>query len=747
MNRKKLLRKIYWISGFLSFFILVYLGSIIFLNPSSVGSPDFGRFINIWALIWTVNFLIVVLLAFILARNLIKLFFEYQANRSGSRIKAKLVASHIVVSLFPALIMSALALGLINETLDRWFRSPSRQLLQSAGQIEHNYYQIHRQLMLAKVEQAVREYRSAGSLRQVRLSDRQQGGLQGVLLLDSQGEIKAQSGEWVIPQDEEAARHAVASGFSVLLREEGYYDPHQSSPSNQGLDGSATYDYGFAGLPLRAADGSLEGALMARFIQPQSTQFFRIGVQEAFQALGTIEDDERSLRLAYFSVLGLSTVAVIFGFVWLATYIGRRLTAPIEALATGSQELAGGNLDHRVEVDTVDELAVLVDSFNRMAEEIRHSRQQLERANEDLRASNVQLDERRRFIETILHNIATGVISLDPQGVVQAVNEAALKMFQVRREEALQRPIREIADEAFYNEFLELKKRAHLYGAYRKELSLSPGGRQMHIAATITLSRSASGPDTQYLIVLDDLTELIQAEKFAAWQEVARRLAHEFKNPLTPIQLSAQRVQKRFLKLASKPLISPQEVEEFGDILSDAMRIIVSEAEILKSLVSEFSRFARLPACKPRPVAINELIERTLTLYDGGLQGIAIHKDFDPELDQLQADPDQMQRVFVNLIDNSLDALADSNGEGALTLRTRVNTARQSARLEVRDTGTGIAPEDYETLFLPYFSTKKKGTGLGLAIVRQIISEHHGSIRAEPNQPRGTSFIIELPLG
>ncbi|MEE8585078.1 MAG: HAMP domain-containing protein, partial [Acidobacteriota bacterium] len=360
MNRKRLLRKIYWISGLLSFFILVYLGSIIFLNPSSVGSPHFGRFINIWALIWTVNFLIVVLLAFILARNLIKLFFEYQAKRSGSRIKAKLVASHIVVSLFPALIMSALALGLINGTLDRWFRSPSRQLLQSAGQIELNYYQIHRQLMLAKVQEAAREYRSAGSLRNIQLSDRQQGGLQGVLLLDSEGEITAQSGEWVIPQDEEAARQAIASGFEALQQEEGYYDHRQSGPSNQGLEGSATYDYGFAGVPLRSADGDLQGVLMARFIQPQSAQFFRIGVQEAFQALGTIEDDERSLRLAYFSVLGLSTVVVVFGFVWLATYIGRRLTAPIEALATGSQELAGGNLDYRVEVEAVDELAVLV---------------------------------------------------------------------------------------------------------------------------------------------------------------------------------------------------------------------------------------------------------------------------------------------------------------------------------------------------------------------------------------------------
>lgn len=747
MKRKKLIKKIYWISGFLSFFILVYLGSIIFLNPSSVGSPHFGRYINIWALIWTVNFLIVVLLAFILARNLIKLFFEYQANRSGSRIKAKLVASHIVVSLFPALIMSALALGLINGTLDRWFRSPQRQLLQSAGQIERNYYQVHRQLMLARVQEALGAYRQSGSLDAVRLSDREGGGLQGVVLLDQEGKVAVQSGEWIIPQDEESARQALQKGFEALQQQEGYYEYHQSDPSSRGLEGSATYDYGFAALPLRAADGSLQGALAARFIQPQSTRFFRVGVEEAFQALGTIEDDERTLRLAYFSVLGLSTVAVVFGFVWLATYIGRRITAPIEALATGSQELAGGNLDHRVEVEAVDELAVLVDSFNRMAEEIRQSRRKLEQANDELRASNTQLDERRRLIETILQNIAAGVISVDPDGVVQAANEAALKMFQADREKALPRPLRELADEAFYNEFLELKKRAHLYGAYRRELSLSPGGRQLHIAATISLSRSASGQGAQYLIVLDDLTELIRSEKFAAWQEVARRLAHEFKNPLTPIQLSAERVQKRFRKLASRPLRSPQEVEEFGRILDDAMQIIVAEAEILKSLVGEFSRFARLPSCNPRPVALHDLIERTLTLYDGGLKGISIHKDFDPQLDRLQADPDQMQRVLVNLIDNSLDALADSNGRGSLTLRTKVNPGGRSLRLEVRDTGSGIAPEDYETLFLPYFSTKKKGTGLGLAIVHQIISEHHGSIRAEPNQPHGTSFIIELPMG
>jgi PAS domain S-box-containing protein len=398
-----------------------------------------------------------------------------------------------------------------------------------------------------------------------------------------------------------------------------------------------------------------------------------------------------------------------------------------------------------VDVSAVDELGILVDSFNQMAEEIKQSRRRLEKANDELTETNVRLNERRRYTETILHNIATGVISMDESCVVRAINEAAIKMLQVTREKLLNRPLQEVMDPQLYEELVTIKKRSRLYGTYRKEVTFKQGDRQLNVATTITSNPDPLQQESEYLIVLDDLTELIKAEKFAAWQEVARRLAHEIKNPLTPIQLSAERVEKRFGKLIESS--SPDsEVQEFRRVLVDSMRIIVAEAEMLKELVEEFSRFARLPVCKPEKVGLHQLIEQTLTLYDGGLEKVDIRKIFDPKIEQVRVDPQQMQRAFVNLINNSLDALSEDSADPSILIRTHFNDGRESITIEFQDNGIGITPEDYENLFLPYFSTKKKGTGLGLVIVRQIVSEHNGFVRAEPNQPQGTRLIVELPV-
>ena len=745
--RKRLVRKICWVSGFLGVFTVIYLGSAIFLHPSSVGNPAFGRYINIWAIIWTTSFLIVFVLAFVLARDLIKLFFEYQAKRAGSRIKAKLVGSHIVVALFPALIMSFLALGLINTTLDQWFKSPSRQLLDSARQLEGNYYSMQRELALQSAREAARSVDlSSPALDSVSLPQRPAEGSQGLIVVDEDGQLLLEKGDWTRPQTRQAALAEARAGLKTLAAEGAFFQRHRSAQTDAGLNGSTTFDYGFAAAPVLGPRGEFEGAVFVRFLLGESSEFHLIGVEEAFAALGVVTGNENAFRVAYFSVISLSTLAVVFGFVWMANYIARRITAPIEALAQGSRELAEGNLGHRVEVDAIDELGVLVDSFNRMAHQIRESRRDLEKANAGLRASNTQLDERRRYIETVLHNIATGVVSIDEGDVVQSVNDAALKMFGIDRERVLHRPVREFSDQHFHQEYLKLKRRAQLYGTYRKELSVKPAGRQLRIAATITRSPDDE-TSRQYLVVLDDISELIQAEKFAAWQEVARRLAHEIKNPLTPIQLSAERVRKRFQRIAQSEGADPREVERFGEVLQDAMEIIVDEARILKRLVHEFSRFARMPACKLQPVGLHELIDRTLKLYDSGLEGVVIRRDFDRSLAEVAVDPDLMQRAFINLIDNSLDALAERNGDRLLDIRTRLHASRRSVGITFSDNGCGIEPEDYENLFLPYFSTKQKGTGLGLAIVRQIVSEHNGSIRAQPNTPHGTSFVMNLPLG
>jgi two-component system nitrogen regulation sensor histidine kinase NtrY len=469
-------------------------------------------------------------------------------------------------------------------------------------------------------------------------------------------------------------------------------------------------------------------------------------VTEASEVYAGLKGTLASLRVHYFSILALTTLTVEFGFVWLGSYIAKKLTIPLEALAEGSRELAEGNLSHRVSVKAVDELGILVRSFNRMAEQLKESREELEKANSQLMNTNVRLDERRQYIETILQNIATGVLTVDESEMIRTVNEAALKMLQTTRREILDREMRKVTDPRLYSEFTAMKKRARLYGTARQQITIERNESRLFVAATVTANPISRADEVEYLIVLDDLTELIRAEKFAVWQEVARRLAHEIKNPLTPIQLSAERIKKRFIRLTAGR-VDAKELEEFGDVLEETTRIIVTESLMLKNLLAEFSRFARLPMCKPVEVNLHELIENTLSLYDGRLRAVRLEKEFDHRIGDVRLDPEQMQRVLVNLIDNSMAALVEVDGDRYIEIKTAYNEARGSVRVEISDSGVGIAAEDYEHLFLPHFSTKREGSGLGLAIVRQIVSEHNGFVRAEPNIPEGTRFIIEFPVG
>ncbi len=561
--------------------------------------------------------------------------------------------------------------------------------------------------------------------------------LKGWLVYDSRGNRRQSAGEW-------GDRAPSSEVVREVLAGSEFYRVWTNQQPDRIVPGATRLDRGLVGVPILAGT-RVSGAVFARFELPESVLFHTMRVEDAVAKYRDTKSRVQDFETNYFATLAFTTLAIVFGFVWLGNYIAKRITVPLEAVAEASRRLAGGDFDHRVEVKGVDELGILIDSFNRMAEHLRHSRQALERVNDELRTANVRLEERRAYIETVLQNIATGVVTVDESDVIRTVNEAAAKILRTRREELLNQPLTKAADPEFYVRFQKMKARARLYGSYRSELTFGQNERQLHIAATVTRNSLPGPAGEEYLVVLDDLTEFIDAEKFAAWQEVARRLAHEIKNPLTPIQLSAERLKKRFERIPPQ-LVAMGELKDFSSVLDDAVRIIVAESEMLKSLVQEFSKFARLPICKPAEVDLHELIDRTLSLYEGALGAVTLCRDFDPQIKTMRLDPEQIQRVFVNLADNALDALGECDSPRILTISTRLNPSRNVVRIEVQDNGTGIAPADYEQLFLPYFSTKKKGTGLGLAIVRQIITEHNGAIRAEPNSPRGTKIVIELPV-
>ncbi len=714
----------------LAIFVSVFLLTIIFLNPTSVGSADFVSNINLWAGIWAVNFLLFLTLTFLLARDLIKLFFEYQAGHPGSRLKSKLITTFIIFSMFPALIMSFLAIGLINRNLRLWLTSPSEQLFTSSDLIVDGFYRQNRTRALLAARLVAADSGAWATLSESEWNSLlSESGVQAVWIAEIGGEILLQRGESL------AAPSEVGEALSSLAGLREFYSRRRLNDVDR-----ADEDLVLAGVVL---EGQPDPRVMVAEMVMPSVEFHAIQVEEARRKSEELKSSVRQIEINYFFILISTTLAVIFGFVWLGTYIARKLTVPLEALAEGAGALAQGDFEHRVEVNAADELGILVDAFNRMAEEIKQSRHQLEQANEELQETNRRLDERRRYTETILQNIATGVLTVDEDDRIRTVNRAALSMLEEHPGQVLDRALSEVGAPELQAEFQKMKERVRLYGTYRQDITFQRGGRQYYIAATAT-ANPAPQQTPEYLIVLDDLTELIRAQKFAAWQEVARRLAHEIKNPLTPIQLSAERIKRRFAKLDGG---SSPEMKKFGKVLDEAVRIIQAESELLKTLLLEFSRFARLPISKPVDTDLHQLIDQTLSLFDGAFESVELEKNFDGRIEDVKLDREQMRRVFVNLIDNSLDALSGCNGQRRLVIATKLNQDREAVTIELSDNGTGIAAEDYENLFLPYFSTKKKGSGLGLAIVRQIITEHNGFIRARPNQPQGMTFTIDIPLG
>jgi two-component system, NtrC family, nitrogen regulation sensor histidine kinase NtrY len=736
MKRVESKRRIYFISALLGFFVLAYLISILFLNPSSVGNTRFVWKLNLWAVVWAMNFIVILVLLFILARDLIKLFFEYHSNRPGSRIKSKLVLTLVIFSLFPALIMLSLAFGLINRNLRLWFSSPAEQLLDSSRLIADRYYQQGERFAISSARGLAQD--AALGMPASELERRTlERGFAGVILFAPGGAVTHRSRDWSEPWPEPELVNRVIAG-------EPYYEVRRNLEPEVVFPGATKVDKGTVGVSV-AWPGGATGALFLGFLIPESVGFHELQIADAVTKYQDVKGGIGDFEANYLAILAFSSLSIVFGFVWLGSYIARRLTGPLEALAEGSRELAAGNLDYRVGVKAVDELGILVDSFNGMADEIKESRLELEKANRELQNTNAQLEERRAYIETVLQNIATGVVSIDESDTIRTVNQAAIEMLATTREQLLRRSLREVMEPRLYHDFLRMRKRARLYGTYRSELTFNREGRELRVAATMTANPLPDAAREEYLVVLDDLTELIRTEKFAAWQEVARRLAHEIKNPLTPIQLSAERVKKRFEKMPEE-IRRQKEIQDFGQVVSEATRMIVQESEILKSMVQEFSRFARLPICRPREIELHTLIDQAFSRYDGALRSVNVCKQFDPRIGPVRVDPEQMQRVFVNLIDNSLDAMAECTGERSLSVSTRLNESRCTVSIQLADNGTGIEPGDYEHLFLPYFSTKKRGTGLGLAIVRQIITEHNGFIRAEPNVPRGTRIVVELPI-
>jgi PAS domain S-box-containing protein len=452
---------------------------------------------------------------------------------------------------------------------------------------------------------------------------------------------------------------------------------------------------------------------------------------------------QRRVRLLGVSTLGLMTLILLFVSSWVAIYLARGIATPIKALAEASNEIARGNLSHRVTTIADDELALLADSFNQMTAQ--------------LEENHLVLRERRNYIETVLQSLSTGVVSVDENDRVTTLNRSAARMLglvdRIEDNPQLQGLIA-VEDWLVVDRLL---RRARRIGHATEQTQLESGslngnGGPLPVAMTATAMRDATGPRPGVVLVIEDLSELLAAQRAAAWSEVARRMAHEIKNPLTPIQLSAERIAKSYARANANRSSNGTRTEDRVDeakvaaVIAECTETIGREVAGLKAMVDEFSRFARLPATRFEVANLNEVVNQAVVLYEGRLDRTRIDVQLDPDLPATMLDVEQIKRVFVNLIDNALDALNRVDDERIVTITTNRDVDTGMVRAEVADSGKGIAPADFRRLFEPYFSRRDSGTGLGLAIVQRIILEHGGKIRAEKNEPRGAKFVIELPV-
>ena len=683
----------------------------------------------------TVIFLAFLIFALILLRILLKLYVERKQQQLGSRFKTKMVVAFLGLSLVPVCFLFIFAYGLLNRTIDRWFSVPIdlirrdsgelvRQLeLQAGERADHiSNYMAQSEEMI----QAMEQHATPLVERLVRQEVTADPGNAAAMCFDASGRLLAQAGD---PWPDAAV---VAGYFPQVLG--------GPLPRN-GLMGHWPVgdDELFISVdPVLNAAGTRLGTVAGITRLPAQLTLISSEIQRETQKYNDLARERKAVKRNYLSMLWLLTLLILFMATWFALFLSKQVTIPIQALAKATHEVSQGNLGFQIVARADDELGVLVSSFNQMTLQLLENRRAIDHASLKLQEANRQLEERGNTIEAILENIPTGVISFDPQGQITRLNSTAERMMGGAAIRSA-RVLSDLFSPEDAREISRMFRRAARQGVVTQQMELDLGGRRAYVALTLSFVQARHGR-VGSVLVLEDLTEVLQAQRSAAWQEVAQRIAHEIKNPLTPIQLSTERILRLIERTGAAPP-SPELLAAVGDSAS----LIGREVGTLKTLVDEFSAFARFPTSKPVPSPVNDILENALNVFAGRLHGIDIHRDLAAGLPVVQADPDQMKRVLVNLIDNAAEALEQSLRK-EIWVRSALNTEGDTVEITVADSGPGIPPEAKERLFLPFFSTKRTGTGLGLAIVSRIVAEHHGSIRAEENLPTGSKFVIELPV-
>jgi two-component system, NtrC family, nitrogen regulation sensor histidine kinase NtrY len=697
----------------------------------------------------TVNLIAFIVLLMVLVRNVIKLNRERAESRLGAKFKTRLVKYSIALSLLPVIFLFFATSGLINRSVDKWFSEPAREMVINARQIQRVYLEGE----LADLKQLA----STMARLIARTEDEQ--------IADALApELKTQELVWAQVFDQNGVLIAEQSKPRLSLSAEEFHALGKSARA-KGIEGKSFSEmiqdaekrsYLIASAPIPSISG--RSLVIAQQVPQEITD--RINrIDELEAAYDSLKRDQNKVKNTALLTLALITLLTLFIAFWLALYLARTVSDPVRQLAEATEHIKRGDLSYRAGVVGDDELAALAASFNEMTAELGEKRQRLELSTEELQQSNAALDERRNYIEAILQSLSAGVISLNENGNVTTINDAAKELLRIEQTPTAGVALEALLPEEQREEFRRMVRRAARLRSVTREVHFTLANQaQLDAAVTVTALQDPRGQSRGAVIVIEDLTELIEAQRRAAWSEVARRMAHEIKNPLTPIRLSAERLAKNLIgdtngtagiAGGSHHGLSERQTK----LVRECTSMIGAEVSTLQRMVDEFSDFARLPNAKLEPVSLNEVIAKALKLYDERLDGIRLEKSLAAELPPVLLDSEQVKRVLVNLIDNAAEALTtpsslagtQSDDDRRIIVSSREIADRDTVEVTVADTGPGIPPADRERIFAPYFSTRKRGTGLGLAIVSRIVAEHQGRIRVQENKPRGTKFIIEFP--
>jgi two-component system nitrogen regulation sensor histidine kinase NtrY len=703
------------------FLIILFFTIDFFVRESQEFSPTSLTNILLFSL-QIIVLLLFLILFFVLGRNLIKLYLERKRKVVGAHFKTKLVLFFIALSLIPTLLLFLFASDLISRNIEQWFKTPLDKILDDTKSVADSFARTSEEATLHFAQQLAKTIQKENLLN---------------------------------PENRQALKEFVREKLSEYqLDEIGVY-----------IEDEELFSYLNPNLPLQdyreLKPNIVKRAQLGevfRSIEPMGNgEMIRRGVPLAFPAVGNVlvtsgkylsqnytqqmnnissfvlkyrqlKIQRNPVKTLYLLTLIFITLLIVFAASWIGFHLAKSITVPIEKLAQATREVSKGNLNVRVEEPASDELGILIDSFNQMIFDLKDGQQKIAQ-------KTTELEGRKQYIEAVLNNITTGVMTVNAQGVITTMNPSAREMLAISEKDPIGRSYKEILSHGKYAEVLKnidwgIKSR---YRLSDKEINITSNGQTTTVGLALSPLRQPNNEFSGMIIVLDNLTQLIKAQKTATWKEVAQRVAHEINNPLTPIQLSAERI----IKNLKKGEVAGAEVIEEG------AKTIIQETRTIKSLVDEFSNFARMPKVELKSSDLRQIIEQTVTPFRGIFNDIEFEIEFSRDIPSpIQLDPEQMKRALINIIDNAIDAM---NKKGKVHIVTSFDKEQQRVIIEITDSGPGISVEDKQNIFMPHFSTKKKGTGLGLAIVNQIIREHNGNILVENNRPHGAKFIIQLP--